>query len=214
MPQLPSRPSAVKEPNMKVVQDLAGGILVVFAAGIIAIAQNAVRDDGIPLIPKSRASVSEKPYTSTPDQDRSVPAPATGTGASASEGSLSALLTDEELASGAVSRDRVKSLLEGGRIVVIDARSAAEYKIGHIAGAISVPYEGLAELYDELTRNVPVDAVVVCYCRSVTCDDSDNLARELKFMGYKHVLTYRGGWDEWSQAGYPAEGSSTVKQGG
>jgi len=199
---------------MKLVQDLMGGILVIFAAGVIAIAQNAVRDDGIPLIPKNPALVSEKSYTSTPDQDRSVPAPAAGTGASASEGSLSALLTDEELASGEVSRERMRELLEGGGIVVIDARAAAEYETGHIAGAINVPYEGLAEHYDRLSQKVPLDATVVCYCRSVTCDDSENLAREMKFMGYRNVVTYKGGWDEWSQAGYPVESSNSGKQGG
>ncbi len=113
-----------------------------------------------------------------------------------------------------MSRERLRELLEGGGIVVIDARAAGEYETGHIAGAINVPYEGLAEHYDRLSQKVPLDATVVCYCRSVTCDDSENLAREMKFMGYRNVVTYKGGWDEWSQAGYPAESSNSGKQGG
>ncbi len=63
---------------MKFVQDLMGGILVIFAAGVIAIAQNAVRDDKIPWIPKNPASVSEKSYTPPPSSHGSAPAPAAG----------------------------------------------------------------------------------------------------------------------------------------
>jgi len=196
---------------MAFVKNLMGGILIIFAAGIIAIAQNAVRDDGIPLIPKSAARVSENPYTAAAvPEDRT---PATGTGPGSSDVSSQELLTDEELARGEVSKERLKELLEAGRIVLIDARAAEEYEAGHIASAISFPYEDLAERHGELTRSVPSDAMVVCYCRSVTCDDSENLARELKFMGYEHVVTYKGGWDEWSQAGYPAEGSNPDKRG-
>jgi rhodanese-related sulfurtransferase len=199
---------------MKFVQDLMGGILVIFAAGVIAIAQNAVRDDKIPWIPKNPALVSEKSYTPPPSSHGSAPAPPAGAGVPAGEGSSPALLSDGELASGEVSRERMRELLEGGGIVVIDARAAGEYEAGHIAGAINLPYEGLAEHYDRLSQKVPLAATVVCYCRSVTCDDSENLAREMKFMGYRNVVTYKGGWDEWSQAGYPAESSNSGKQGG
>ena len=196
---------------MEFVKNLMGGILIIFAAGIIAIAQNAVRDDGIPLIPKGTAGVSENPYTAATVPGN--PTPATGTGPGSSDTSSQGLLTDEELARGDVSKERLKELLEAGRIVLIDARAAEEYETGHIARAISFPYEDLAERHGELTQSVPPDAMVVCYCRSVTCDDSENLARELKFMGYTHVVTYKGGWDEWSQAGYPAEGSNPDKRG-
>lgn len=195
---------------MKFVEDLMGGFLIILAAGVIAIAQNAVRDDKIPLVPKAPASVSEKPYTSPSSSENSVPAPKQSGGAvdRIGKGATPVLLTEEELASGEVSRERVKGLLEGGRIVLIDARAAGEYETGHIAGAISVPYEALAEHYDGLMQRAPLDAMVVCYCRSVTCEDSENLARELKFMGYRNVVTYKGGWDEWSQAGYPTESSN------
>lgn len=188
-----------------------GGVLVIVVAGVIGLAQNAARDDRIPLIPTDPASVSEKPYTPPSAQDHSATAPAIGNDDTAGKGEPSALFTDEELASGKVSLERMKELVEKGRIVIIDARAAQEYATGHIAGAISVPYEELTDHYNKVTQTVPLDATVVCYCRSVTCDDSENLARELRFMGYRHVATYQGGWDEWSQAGYPAESSNPDK---
>jgi rhodanese-related sulfurtransferase len=53
--------------------------------------------------------------------------------------------------------------------------------------------------------------VVVCYCQSDTCEDSENLAREMKFMGYKNVLRYKGGWDEWSSAGGAKGGAAQLE---
>jgi rhodanese-related sulfurtransferase len=192
---------------MIVFRDLSGGILIIIAAGVIAVAQNAVRSDGIPLIPKATTEVSGNPYTSTsPSAGRPAsatePAPAGGADAAAT------LLTSDEIASGVVTKERLKELLAVGAVRLIDARLPGEYENGHIEGAINIPYEKLPEYYDKFTSAVPLDAVVVCYCQSVTCEDSENLARELKFIGYKKVLRYTGGWDEWSRADDPQAGST------
>jgi rhodanese-related sulfurtransferase len=187
---------------MRIIRDLVGGILIITAAGALAIAQNAVRKDGIPLVPRA-TSVGIQEVRS------SVSAGADSVGASGTASS-SAASTAEELSSGVISKDRLRTLLdsgksgEGGALVLIDARLPEEYEAGHIAGAINVPYGGLADYYDRLAETVPLGALIVCYCQSVTCDDSENLARELSFMGYRNVLLYKGGWDEWSGAGYPS----------
>jgi rhodanese-related sulfurtransferase len=192
---------------MNVFRDLSGGILIIIAAGVIAIAQNAVRNDGIPLVPKAATEVSGKPYTEeSPSTGRPVsatePAPAGGENATAPP------LTADELASGVVTKERLKELIAGGAVHLIDARLPAEYESGHIEGAINVPYEKLPEYYDKLTSVVSLDAVVVCYCQSVTCEDSENLARELQFIGYRKVLRYTGGWDEWSRVDDAQTGST------
>ncbi|MBP2681081.1 MAG: Rhodanese domain protein [Candidatus Krumholzibacteriota bacterium] len=195
---------------MNVFRDLSGGILIIIAAGVIAIAQNALRNDGIPLIPKAAVDVSEKPYTpGASGADRGASGteqgsdPARTPAESATNATPSAA---DEFASGVVSRERLAELLAEGTIYLIDARIPGEYEAGHIDGAINIPYEKLPEYYDELTSTVPLDAMVVCYCQSVTCEDSENLAREMKIIGYKNVLRYKGGWDEWSQTGDPQTG--------
>lgn len=197
---------------MTVFRDLTGGILIIIAAGVIAIAQNAARTDGIPLVPKTADGVSRKPYTSEPLSTGDPAAAAHDEpgqiGAEPRGGAAAAPLAAEELASGVVSRDRLKELLADGGVFVIDARLPGEYESGHIEGAINIPYEKLPGYYDKLTAAVPLDAIVVCYCQSVTCEDSEHLARELKFIGYKNVLRYTGGWDEWSQTGDPQAGST------
>ena len=199
---------------MSFVKDLLGGVLIALVAGAIGVAQNAIRKDGIPLIPRLAPPVvgkGEAPASSLDDTARAQAggeraAVVPGTTADPSEqGAPADSPTAEELASALVSRERLKTLLEGGGIVLIDARPAPEFEKGHIAGAINVPYEKFSEYYDKLTTTIPYTAMIVCYCSSETCDDSENLARELKFMGYLNLMLYKGGWDDWSAAGHPTE---------
>jgi len=42
---------------------------------------------------------------------------------------------------------------EGDDVLVVDARSAAQYEHAHIPGAISVPYDQVASRLDELPRD-------------------------------------------------------------
>jgi rhodanese-related sulfurtransferase len=187
---------------MNVFRDLSGGMLIIIAAGVIAVAQNALRSDGIPLFPKAAPAVSGNPYTSdsSPAEDPSANAgPAGHRGSETPAARPSA----DEVASGVLTKERLQTLIAAGAVHVIDARLPAEFEAGHIEGAINIPYEKLPEYYEKLSAAVPLDAIVVCYCQSETCEDSENLAREMAFMGYTNVLRYKGGWDEWSLAGRP-----------
>ena len=69
------------------------------------------------------------------------------------------------------------------------------------------PLRWFVDYYDQLKSTIPLDALIVCYCESVTCDNSENLVRELGLMGYTNVLVYRGGWEEWVAAGNPVDGT-------
>jgi len=115
--------------------------------------------------------------------------------------------TEEELASGEIGVERLHELMESGNIIVVDARSGAEFEAGRIPGSVNISYDDLIDHYDQLKNTIPLDAIIVCYCESVTCDQSENLAKELGFMGYTNVLVYKGGWQEWEAAGYPVDTS-------
>jgi rhodanese-related sulfurtransferase len=98
-----------------------------------------------------------------------------------------------------ITRDELARRMRTGEVVVLDVRPAAEYRAGHILGALSVP---IAALNAELDR-LPADQEVVAYCRGPYCVYADDAVRELHHRG----LTARrleDGYPEWVDAGLPA----------
>jgi len=167
-----------------VFSEILGGAGIMVVAALLGIVVNAVRPNGVALI-QSGAPVTTAQHAA-PDS--------------------AAADTTHALAEGAISLAEMKRIFDEGTAIILDARDAAEYEQGHIPGAINIPYDRIPEYFDVLQSQVPMEAHVVCYCRSLTCDFSDQLATELKIMGYKNVSVFSGGWDAWTTAGYPVEG--------
>ena len=169
-----------------VFSEILGGLGLMIVATLLGIVVNAVRPNGVALI-QSGAPVSTVQHTAT-------------------HADSAAADTTHALAEGAISLAEMKRLFDEGTAIILDARDAAEYAEGHIPGAINIPYDRIPEYFDILNSQVPMDAHVVVYCRSLTCDFSDQLATELKIIGYQNVSVFSGGWDEWTTAGYPVDG--------
>jgi rhodanese-related sulfurtransferase len=99
-----------------------------------------------------------------------------------------------------------RTLVEGKRGLVLDARPAIFYQLGHVPGALSVAREEFGRDYRaqravlEPARSGPL----AVYCSGPDCEDSQMVADALARLGYRRVLVFRGGWDEWTQAGLPA----------
>ena len=192
---------------MSLIRDLSGGLVIILAGGLIGIAQTAVRDDTITLVPRVARVAAERTaesaaHSANPGIEASGDqhaAPETAAYAKSSQP------TAGELSSGQVTLERLRILLETGDVVLIDARSVHEFNAGHIAGAIHIPYNEFVDYFETLQARVPSDAVVICYCESLTCDESESLATELKLMGYTTVLVYQGGWQEWEQGEHGAD---------
>ncbi|UCG52779.1 MAG: hypothetical protein JSW58_04295 [Candidatus Latescibacterota bacterium] len=199
---------------MSFLKELLAGVLIIVVGGLVGVAQNAVRDDSIPLVPRSsREMVQNEPTRESPAGKKSgSPEDTLDESLTATETTSPDWPTEAELSSGELSRERLRVLMETGNIIVVDARSEAEFAAGHITGAINIPYDALVDQYDKLRELVPMDAMVVCYCESVTCDESENLARELGFMGYSNVLIYKAGWQDWETSGYPTAETHETEQ--
>ena len=198
---------------MRFLKNLAGGAIIIAIATVIGVAQNSARSTPGTLFPKVTKKVARKTDTPAPAEKSSARSPAAASSGEANEGRTadearvsSGPITANEYAAGELGKDRLRALLETGAIVLIDARSAHEFEEGHLPGAINIPYDNFVDYYNDLVDLVPMDADVVAYCRSVTCDLSDNLAQELQLAGYEKVLVYRGGWQEWTEAAYPTDG--------
>ena len=84
----------------------------------------------------------------------------------------------------------------------IDARDISDYNAGHIQGAMNIPFHEI-EKYKDKFNDLPKDHVYVTYC-SAACDVSIDMAYYMAKLGFKKVYIFHGGWDEWKNAGYPA----------
>ena len=89
----------------------------------------------------------------------------------------------------------------------LDARSADEYKAGHIVDARSLPFYEMDAHQTEALEGLTADSPIVVYCEGVGCELSLFLARELQSRGYKNLRIFYGGYPEWKQAGLPVAAS-------
>jgi rhodanese-related sulfurtransferase len=85
--------------------------------------------------------------------------------------------------------------------VVLDVRSIAEFKDGHIVNAINIPLNGLGSNLKQLDkhRNKPIVAV----CRSGS--RSNTACRLLRKQGFENVKNLRGGMMAWESASLPVK---------
>ena len=90
--------------------------------------------------------------------------------------------------------------LATGDVVLIDVRPEAEYRAGHIPGALSVPVEKLATMF----RALPQDKEIVAYCRGPFCLFSHEAVLKLKKKGFE-ARRLKLGLPDWRFAGLPTE---------
>ncbi|HLG11865.1 MAG TPA: metalloregulator ArsR/SmtB family transcription factor [Dehalococcoidia bacterium] len=94
---------------------------------------------------------------------------------------------DEEL-----PRGELEKLMASGDVVLIDVRPKLEFEHGHLAGALAIPVEELAQRLADLPR----DKRIVAYCRGTYCLFADEAVALLKQDGFDAVRL-EGGWPEW-----------------
>jgi cytochrome c oxidase cbb3-type subunit 3 len=100
-----------------------------------------------------------------------------------------------------------KALAAKQRLIIIDARSPADWLQFHIPGAVSIPYYETSRL----TR-VPNDGTwVVAYC-ACPHHASGAIVDALQRMGYPHTAVLDEGILYWQQQGFALEGTAIPKQ--
>lgn len=93
--------------------------------------------------------------------------------------------------------------------ILIDVRTEAELRAGHIPGARWVP-RGMLEFVAAKDSLAPTNANLVVYCKK---DSRGSLsAQALQELGFGDVKYVVGGYEKWAEAGYPVDtGMSPVK---
>lgn len=91
-------------------------------------------------------------------------------------------------------------VLDTRQVVILDTRPAADYRgpSGHIAGAISAPFDTIEKQLPELLP-YQNDTVLVYGANST---DGELAARLLSLAGFRNVVHVSGGLDGWIARGY------------
>lgn len=100
-----------------------------------------------------------------------------------------------------ISVAEARALHHANRVLWVDARSAAAFATGHIAGSISLTEKDWENQLGEFVARWSPDRQVIVYCDSSECDASLGVAlrlvRELQ-IGRVHIL--EGGWQRWQES--------------
>lgn len=100
-----------------------------------------------------------------------------------------------------VTVDEVKRLLDSqAPVKLLDVREADEFSSGKLPGAVTIP-RGFLELRVE--DKAKRDEKLVVYCAGGV--RSALAVKSLKELGYTDVVSMAGGYNRWSDAGYPVE---------
>jgi rhodanese-related sulfurtransferase len=116
-----------------------------------------------------------------------------------------ARLTTDSGESMVISLEEAEKVFASGTAVFLDARSEGLYREGRIRGARNLPWQSFEAHLDKVMAEIPPDALIVTYCDGEDCALSEDLARELLFMGYEKVRVLVNGWTRWTEAGLPTE---------
>lgn len=93
------------------------------------------------------------------------------------------------------------SMINHEDAVVIDVRSIAEYKGGHIVNAINIPMNGFGNSMKQLEKHR--DKPIVAVCRSGS--RSGAACSMLRKNGFENVKNLRGGMMAWENANLPVK---------
>ena len=99
-----------------------------------------------------------------------------------------------------VTIDGLIEKIDNGKVTILDVRPEIEYRNGHIANAISIPFD---ELSDRL-RELPKRGEIIAYCRGPFCVFADEAVAMLTKAGYK-ATRLEEGYPDWSSMGLPVE---------
>lgn len=103
-----------------------------------------------------------------------------------------------------IQRDELKALLDqGANFELLEALPEPYHRKGHLPGARCFPHDQAEVLARSLLKNQ--QALIVVYCASLSCRNSEQAAQALSTLGYSDVRVYAGGKADWLAAGLPLE---------
>ena len=120
----------------------------------------------------------------------------------------------ETVAERRVDADWILAHLDDASVEILDARADGEYVVGHIPGAVNIDWERTVtdplrgqllprNQIEPIYAGIDRDTTVVVYCQTGT--RSTVTYTVLRWLGYKDVRLFDGGWAEWESRDLPKE---------
>jgi thiosulfate sulfurtransferase len=152
-------------------------ILIILTLSVaLAIGINALRPDGIALLPQA------------------PPEPVVAMGESTMPAGPPVITTADAAA-----------VLQDGTGVFIDARDRYAFAEAHIQGARHLDLLDMDVWMVEFYNTTQPDAALITYCEAANCSESTALAARLTEMGFENVFVLEGGWEAWRTQGLPVQ---------
>ena len=104
-----------------------------------------------------------------------------------------------------VSRDDLVARLRADLVTLLDVRPEDEFELGHLPGALNIPFAELERRLGEL----PKGREVIAYCRGPYCVYADDAVRLLCARGLE-ARRLDVGFPEWRRAGLPVAAGGGV----
>lgn len=101
--------------------------------------------------------------------------------------------------SDAISPEQAVVLMNHEHGVVVDVRTEAEFKTGHILDAINIDQNELDTKFKKLNKYISKPIILVC----VSGKRSGQCVSRLKQQGFARVYTMSGGMNAWKELGLP-----------
>ena len=98
-----------------------------------------------------------------------------------------------------VTSREAAELIQTEQPIILDVRTAGEYKRGHLKNSVLIPVQELQKRYKEIGTNK--DREILIYC--ATGNRSTVASKILIDNGFKHIVNMRGGIYDWSKKKYP-----------
>jgi rhodanese-related sulfurtransferase len=103
-----------------------------------------------------------------------------------------------------INVSQFKALLRSKkRFALVDTLPETQYAREHIPGAVSIPKDAIEK---KAPRMLGKDDLIVVYGKNMKSDSSERAAVKLADLGYKHVVNFPGGLDDYRQTRLPLEG--------
>ena len=117
---------------------------------------------------------------------------------------------DEEVFPQFIQADELRRLVKEGSkdILILDNAPKEIWEESHIPGAVSFPW------VRQLTEIVkfPRNKTIILYCPCTHDEDSIDMAKKLRVLGYFKIKVLEGGWFKWEKLGYETISTAAEQQ--